>query len=194
MAGAVSIAAWRQRALTADGAVAATVAGTLALARGGWPAAAALVAFFVTSSALSRFKEGAKARRGALAQAKGGTRDAWQVLANGGIAAAWLALTGRRGDAGFLGAVAAAGADTWATELGLLAPRPPRLLTTLRPVPPGTSGGGGDAGGHPGLGRRRHHSRRGLGAGALAGEALAARQVRRPAAKRPPGDRLLAGG
>src|SRR5262249_3756464 len=39
-----------------------------------------------------------------------------------------------------LGALATAGADTWGTELGLLAARPPRLVTTLRPVAPGTSG------------------------------------------------------
>jgi uncharacterized protein (TIGR00297 family) len=51
-----------------------------------------------------------------------------------------LALWGRRGLPAFLGALATAGADTWATELGLLASAPPRLVTTLRPVAPGTSG------------------------------------------------------
>src|SRR4051794_41739968 len=83
-AAAIATAARRRRALTADGAAAATVVGTIVAARGGLPAAAALIAFFVTSSALSRFKEREKARRGVLAQAKGGERDAWQVLANGG--------------------------------------------------------------------------------------------------------------
>jgi uncharacterized protein (TIGR00297 family) len=113
-------------------------------ARGGPPAGAALVAFFVTSSLLSRYKARVKARPGdggGVAQAKGGQRDAWQVLANGGVAALCLAAGGRRGSAPFLGALATAGADTWATELGLLAGRRPRLVTTGRPVPPGTSGG-----------------------------------------------------
>jgi uncharacterized protein (TIGR00297 family) len=100
-----------------------------------------MVAFFVTSSALSRYKALAKARRGVLVQAKGGRRDAWQVLANGGVAAGCLAVAGWRGSSAFLGALATAGADTWATELGLLASRPPRLVTTWRPVAPGTSGG-----------------------------------------------------
>jgi uncharacterized protein (TIGR00297 family) len=139
-AGAIGLAGWRRRALTGDGALAATAVGTLVQARGGLPASAALIAFFVTSSALSRFKEREKTRRGVLA-AKGGQRDAWQVLANGGPAAAWIGLGGRGGAGGYLGALATAGADTWATELGLLARRGPRLLTTLRPVQPGASGG-----------------------------------------------------
>jgi uncharacterized membrane protein len=42
----------------------------------------------------------------------------------------------------FLGAVATATADTLATEIGLLNPLPPRLITKPRQVvPPGTSGG-----------------------------------------------------
>ncbi|HEX2517908.1 MAG TPA: DUF92 domain-containing protein [Chloroflexota bacterium] len=139
-AGAVGLAGWSLGALSPGGAVAAGLVGGTVLARGGLPAAGALVAFFVTSSALGRYKARAKARRGVLAQAKGGRRDAWQVLANGGAGAVALALGGRRAAPAFLGALATAGADTWATELGLLASGPPRLLTTLRPVAPGTSG------------------------------------------------------
>jgi uncharacterized protein (TIGR00297 family) len=139
-AGAVGLAGWSLGALSPGGAVAAGLVGGTVLVRGGLPAAGALVAFFVTSSALGRYKVRAKARRGVLAQAKGGRRDAWQVLANGGAGAVALALGGRRGAPAFLGALATAGADTWATELGLLASGPPRLVTTLRPVAPGTSG------------------------------------------------------
>jgi uncharacterized membrane protein len=77
--------------------------------------------------------------------AKGGRRDLGQALANGGLGAllavaswlwphpAWLAA--------FAGAMAAVTADTWATEIGILSARSPRLITTLRPVPTGTSGG-----------------------------------------------------
>ena len=43
--------------------------------------------------------------------------------------------------AGYVGALATATADTWATELGVFSPQQPRLITTGKPVPVGTSGG-----------------------------------------------------
>src|SRR5205085_9892042 len=43
--------------------------------------------------------------------------------------------------AGYVGALATATADTWATELGVLSPQQPRLITTGKHVAPGTSGG-----------------------------------------------------
>jgi uncharacterized protein (TIGR00297 family) len=131
------LAAYLRHALTLDGALAAAVVGALTFGRGGRRAAAALMAFFISSSALSRLGE-ARKRSLPLAQGKGAQRDAWQVVANGGVAALCL-LIGRTH--GFIGSLAAAGADTWATELGLLARGEPRLITTLRAVPPGTSGG-----------------------------------------------------
>jgi uncharacterized protein (TIGR00297 family) len=133
----VASLAYSRRTLTADGAVAAAVVGTITFARGGLSAACALLAFFTTSSGVSRLAARRKAEL-PLAQAKGAQRDAWQVLANGGIATVCVALG--RPD-GMLGALSAAAADTWATELGVLAGRPPRLITTLRSVPAGTSGG-----------------------------------------------------
>jgi uncharacterized membrane protein len=42
--------------------------------------------------------------------------------------------------AAFLGVMSAVNADTWATELGVLSKTPPRLITTGKPAPVGTSG------------------------------------------------------
>jgi uncharacterized protein (TIGR00297 family) len=133
----VAVLAYWRRALTADGAVAAAVVGCLTFARGGPGAAAALLAFFGSSTLLSRVGQSRKQHL-ALAQAKGARRDAWQVIANGGVATLCFAI-GQY--AAGVGALAEAAADTWATELGLLARGRPRLITTLRRVEPGTSGG-----------------------------------------------------
>lgn len=137
---AVAALAYWRRALTLDGASVAAGIGCIAFARGGLPAAGSLLAFFGSSTVLSRLGEGRK-QGSPLAQAKGARRDSFQVLANGGVATLSIALGARRGGPGFVGALAAAAADTWATELGLLARRQPRLITTLQPVAAGTSGG-----------------------------------------------------
>jgi len=77
---------------------------------------------------------------------KGHRRDAAQVLANGGIAGLcvllWQIFPGALWPwLAFAGALAAANADTWATELGVLSKTPPRSIRTGRVVEPGDSGG-----------------------------------------------------
>jgi uncharacterized protein (TIGR00297 family) len=144
LAGVIALAARRARMLARSGAWAATALGTIAVAAG-WSWAALLIAFFVASSLLSRVRAADRAARTDDIVAKGDERDAVQVLANGGVfglaalgfvlwpGAAWLAAGA--------GAIAAATADTWSTEIGTLSPRPPRSILTLQPVPAGTSGG-----------------------------------------------------
>ena len=139
----LALGALRSGALARDGALAAIVVGTLCVAAG-WSWATLLVVFFVTSSALSHFRAGSRARRTESVVAKGGARDALQVLANGGIFTLAALLSWVSPWNGWTlvgaGALAAATADTWGTEIGTLATTPPRLITSWRPVPAGTSG------------------------------------------------------
>ena len=138
--------AYRRGALTPSGAAGAILTGTIIFGFGGWDWGLLLIAFFVSSSLLTRFKETAKLQV-ADQFAKGGPRDVWQALANGGLAAL-IAIAYRLTGAinmpllfAFVGAIAEANADTWATELGVLSAEQPRLITTGKPVAPGTSGG-----------------------------------------------------
>ncbi|HET7630733.1 MAG TPA: DUF92 domain-containing protein [Gemmatimonadaceae bacterium] len=142
----IALLARRARALSASGAVAAVVVGTAAVAAG-WDWGALLIAFFVASSLLSGVARGARAEQARALAAKGNERDAVQVLANGGLfALAALAMVAfprvpATWQAVGAGALAAAAGDTWATEIGILSPRAPVSIATLRRVPAGTSGG-----------------------------------------------------
>lgn len=141
--GIIALIAWRVHALTAGGAIAAFVVGTLTYATGTLGFTLVLLAFFIPSVLLSRV---GRARKRALVDVgKHGARDAMQVLANGGVATAcavvWALVHDPRWALAFAGAYAAATADTWATEIGTLARRQPRSILTLRPVPTGMSGG-----------------------------------------------------
>jgi uncharacterized protein (TIGR00297 family) len=140
VAAAAAGLAWLAAGLTARGAGAATVVGTLVLGGTGWMGGAVLAAFFVSSTLVSRLARPAAAGL----DPKGERRDAWQVAANGG-AAAVLALLGRQHPALALwlvtGTLAAAAADTWATSIGSWSEATPRRILGWRPVPRGSSGG-----------------------------------------------------
>lgn len=137
----LAAAAWRARALSGSGALAAAAVGALVLAGTGWAGGAVLVAFFLSSTLLGRLTPDPAERD---LGGKGGRRDAWQVLANGGPAACGALVAWRHPQAGFwilAGALAVATADTWASIGGARSGRPPRDLLRGRRVPAGTSGG-----------------------------------------------------
>jgi uncharacterized protein (TIGR00297 family) len=145
----IGLFAYRLGALSRSGAWAAALTGGLIFGLGGVDWAVLLLAFFISSSAWSRaFTRSKSGLQVGLTEkyAKGSQRDWAQVLANGGLGALlavvsvvmpgsvwpWVA---------FAGVMAAVNADTWATELGVFNPAPPRLITSGRVVERGTSGG-----------------------------------------------------
>ncbi|MCX2728439.1 DUF92 domain-containing protein [Thermomicrobium sp. 4228-Ro] len=134
---------YQRSALDRGGALAAAAVGALVYAGGGFAWSLPMIGFFASASILTRIRS-VRQRAGHTAGSEETARTARQVAANGGVAAllgllefctprpAWTAP--------YLGAVAAAAADTWATEIGGLSPGLPRSLRTGRPVPHGTSG------------------------------------------------------
>ncbi|MBL8101123.1 MAG: DUF92 domain-containing protein [Anaerolineales bacterium] len=142
----IAFLAYKAHSLNKIGALAATFTGTIIFGVGGLDWAILLLTFFITSSILSRtFKK----RKQGLDEkfSKGHERDAGQVFGNGGIATLFAALHFFFPESvipwvGFAASLAAVNADTWGTELGVLNPHPPRMITNLKKiVEKGTSGG-----------------------------------------------------
>lgn len=132
LAGLIAIVARRKGLLDPGGAIAAAVLGIALVGIGGWWTGILLVAFFLTSSQLSTSKSGSPSRT-------------WrQVVANGGPALLFASLAVLfdlpLAMAATAACLAAATADTWATEIGRRSGAIPRSITSFRKVPIGTSG------------------------------------------------------
>jgi len=150
--GAVASFGVHRNALSQSGATAAAAVGVATLLCG-LPFTCCLLSFFLASSRLTAFG----AARKALIEADyrpGGQRSAGQVAANAGLptllALSHAALRSFSAPpvataplaAAVLAYYACCCGDTWASELGVLSPKPPRLITNLgRVVAPGTNGG-----------------------------------------------------
>ena len=132
------------RFLTPGGSIAAAILAAVLFGLGGVQWLLPILLFFFSSSILSRVRDRLH-RSTAAASEKGSERDALQVVANGGIGAVlvifWQRHPGLGLYAAYLGSLAAATADTWGTEIGMLSGQRPMLLTNLRRVEPGASGG-----------------------------------------------------
>ncbi|MBU0936586.1 MAG: DUF92 domain-containing protein [Spirochaetes bacterium] len=139
----VAILAWKRRGVTISGALAGFTSGVFILVVGGWIQWLLLMTFFVSSMLAGRYKRSLKQKAESM-HSKGYRRDAVQVLANAGPSMLFILLSLLHGDkmltiaaAGF----AAATADTWAGELGMLSKKAPVSILTGKPVAKGTSGG-----------------------------------------------------
>jgi len=143
---AIALLAFVARSIDLGGALSAVVIGTAITVGLGLPGLAVMVAFFVIGTAATKLGYRVKAARG-IAQEKGGARGWRNAWANGGVPAA-LALMAALAPAperalfavAYAAAVATAAADTCSSEIGKAYGRRTFLITTLRPVPPGTEG------------------------------------------------------
>jgi uncharacterized protein (TIGR00297 family) len=126
-----------------DGALGGFVMGAAIYACLGLQGFAILALFVVCGSALTRL--GYRCKQGlGIAQSRGGRRGARNALANCGVAVACAFLATLTSSevfaASFVASLGAAFADTAESEVGQLAQRAPRVITTLRKAPPGTDG------------------------------------------------------
>src|SRR3990172_7005893 len=140
----VAVASYVARFLTKSGAIATFILAVVVYGIGAWVWTVPIVTFFVTSSVLSKIGRTRKLQFGEMFE-KPGARDWAQVMANGG-AAGFLALLSaflpiEQLYPLYLASVAAAAADTWGTEIGVLARGRVFSIATLKPVRAGTSGG-----------------------------------------------------
>ncbi|MDH5642931.1 MAG: DUF92 domain-containing protein [Gemmatimonadota bacterium] len=138
--GTIAFTLSRLGSLTPSGAAAATLVAWATFEGVGWNGIIPLATFFVTGTLLTKNTE----RLGRHPKGVKGSRRDWiQVVANGGILALGALLVPSApvfGWAILAGAVSTAQADTWATEFGALNNLPPRMITSMKHVPRGTSG------------------------------------------------------
>lgn len=169
--GLLAIFSYKKRMVTKSGLVAAFFLGLGVWLLATWAWFFILLMFFLITAQFTHYKYQQKRTHDA-AQEKGGARSWSNVLANGLLPLSFVIIAtifivfgggldayGRTNVgfgpmyvpafpiigvtfAAFLGALATATADTLATEIGLLNPTAPRLITKpWKRVPPGTSGG-----------------------------------------------------
>lgn len=144
LAALIGFVSYRLRFLNKGGSVALFLLGTLVFGVGRWTFSAPILAFFVLSSVLSKLGKNRKLKLVNVFE-KSSQRDAAQVLANGGIAGLMLVLWYYTKSDTFyvlyIASLASVTADTWATEIGVMAKGQPRSILNFKPVPMGTSGG-----------------------------------------------------
>lgn len=136
--------AYRLGMVSRSGALGGFLVAALIYSGLGWRGFTILALFVIGGSVLTRLGYRRKERSG-TAEGGGGRRGARNALANAGVAvvcALLAALTPHPETfaAAFVASLGAAFADTAESEVGQLFDVRPRLITTLRAVPPGTDG------------------------------------------------------
>lgn len=134
--------------ISLDATKAVVIFGTIIFGLGGWSLALAVLMFFITSNLLTRWNRFQRDNNSGKKIRKSGNskrRDGYQIWANGFWIALFCILWFLTGSdtlmAAAFTALAAATADTWATEVGTVKPGKTVKINTLQPVRPGSDGG-----------------------------------------------------
>lgn len=140
---AIFIVSLRFRFVDLGGIVTSFIVGYLVYVFGGREYFLVLIIFFLVSVVLTKIRV---RRVRNLQNKEDGVRGWRNVIANGCTATVAAVMAGLSNDekvffAAYLGAISSAFADTLGTEVGLLYPRMPRLITSMKKVNPGTPGG-----------------------------------------------------
>ncbi|MFT9008757.1 MAG: DUF92 domain-containing protein [Bifidobacterium sp.] len=141
----ILIYAYRRSAITTDGIVAAELTAATLYAFSSIWVAGSLLLFFIAGSLVSKISNRSK-RKGESRQGDVGARNWKQVLCNSlpACVAVWLSHFSQSTNTGALicfSVFAAACADTFSSEIGMLSHGKVLNLINLKPVPNGTSGG-----------------------------------------------------
>lgn len=142
--GAVALMGLLARTVTPAGALTGLIIGTVIVLGGGWAAWGLLLATFIVASVCTRVGAARKAAAG-IAEDRGGRRGPGNAIANTGLAAWACAVAIGLPDPSLallacVAALATAGSDTVASEIGKAYGRSTWLVTSWRRVAPGTTG------------------------------------------------------
>jgi uncharacterized protein (TIGR00297 family) len=140
----VAAAGYSARTVSIPGAVTGWLIGTIIFIALGWSGWILLLAAFLAAAITSRMGIERKTLLG-IAEERGGRRGAGNAIANtgvGAVAALMAVSTYARDPAlvAFAAALTAGASDTIASEIGKAWGRHTWLVTSMRPVPPGTPG------------------------------------------------------
>lgn len=139
----IAIAAYWKKSLSFSGLMGAVVLGTSLYFFGGVYLCAIMISFFISSSLLTKVKEDSKKMLEDINE-KGGRRDYIQVAANGSVGLLFAAIYFLTSNQIYLlaygTAFAAANADTWASEIGVLSKSAPISILNFKKAENGVSG------------------------------------------------------
>jgi uncharacterized protein (TIGR00297 family) len=142
----ISLISFRLKFLDLGGSIVTFLLALFIFGIGGWKWTVPILSFFILSSLLSKIAETLSSKEINQIFEKGSRRDYKQVLANGGVPLLICVLSVLIPDTidwylVYLLAVAISTADTWSTEIGTLFSKNVYLITSLKKVNAGISGG-----------------------------------------------------